>query len=589
MSLFAREQDTLNEQLNAFCEQKGLPRIQFAWNPIPFAGQWGISTSFFQLASQAARLQEGKPNIPALAGQLADEFAAFIGVPDGFSKVEAIKGYLNLTFDPALYIQRVVETVLSQNVEYGKGDPTGKQMMVEYAQLNTHKAFHVGHLRCVILGASVARMLEFAGNEVVRANYMGDIGAHVIKWMWNYLKRHNGEKPEHVSIRWMGDLYAEADQMAHSDPDAESEIKALFARWDARDPEVVELWQKSRQWSLDGFNEMFNYLGASFDRYYFPSEEEADGKRMVEDLIKRGIAIDGRPDDAVIVKLDDLLGEKNEKYRVLVVLRSDGTALYATQDLPLAVKKFKEYDLAKSIYVIDVRQSLYMQQIYKTLEIAGYSWADKCYHLAYEIVNLPGNVTMKSREGTVVLLEDLIGEAVKRAIAVVQEKNPGLSQAEMDEIGNAVALGAIKFSMLNRDNTKIVTFDWEEALNFDGQAAPYIQYAHVRANSILRKNHSRIPQKSEYTYPLEASEIQLIDLIARFPNEVQRAAADMKPLYITNYSFKLAQAFNDFYNTCPVMQVDEPQKSARLRLVAAAKQTLANSLALLGITAPEAM
>ena len=265
------------------------------------------------------------------------------------------------------------------------------------------------------------------------------------------------------------------------------------------------------------------------------------------------------------------------------------TALYATQDLPLAVKKFKEYDLAKSIYVIDVRQSLYMQQIYKTLEIAGYSWADKCYHLAYEIVNLPGNVTMKSREGTVVLLEDLIGEAVKRAIAVVQEKNPGLSQAEMDEIGNAVALGAIKFSMLNRDNTKIVTFDWEEALNFDGQAAPYIQYAHVRANSILRKNHSRIPQKSEYTYPLEASEIQLIDLIARFPNEVQRAAADMKPLYITNYSFKLAQAFNDFYNTCPVMQVDEPQKSARLRLVAAAKQTLANSLALLGITAPEAM
>ncbi len=589
MSLFAREQDTLNEQLNAFCEQKGLPRIQFAWNPIPFAGQWGISTSFFQLASQAARLQEGKPNIPALASQLADEFAAFIGVPDGFSKVEAIKGYLNLTFDPALYIQRVVETVLSQNVEYGKGDPTGKQMMVEYAQLNTHKAFHVGHLRCVILGASVARMLEFAGNEVVRANYMGDIGAHVIKWMWNYLKRHNGEKPEHVSIRWMGDLYAEADQMAHSDPDAESEIKALFARWDARDPEVVELWQKSRQWSLDGFNEMFNYLGASFDRYYFPSEEEADGKRMVEDLIKRGIAIDGRPDDAVIVKLDDLLGEKNEKYRVLVVLRSDGTALYATQDLPLAVKKFKEYDLAKSIYVIDVRQSLYMQQIYKTLEIAGYSWADKCYHLAYEIVNLPGNVTMKSREGTVVLLEDLIGEAVKRAIAVVQEKNPGLSQAEMDEIGNAVALGAIKFSMLNRDNTKIVTFDWEEALNFDGQAAPYIQYAHVRANSILRKNHSRIPQKSEYTYPLEASEIQLIDLIARFPNEVQRAAADMKPLYITNYSFKLAQAFNDFYNTCPVMQVDEPQKSARLRLVAAAKQTLANSLALLGITAPEAM
>ncbi len=297
-------------------------------------------------------------------------------------------------------------------------------MMVEYAQVNTHKAFHVGHLRCVILGACVCDILEAAGNEVIRANYMGDIGAHVIKWMWNYLKRHQNEVPEHITIRWLGDLYAEADQMAHAEPEAEAEIKALFARWDARDPEVIALWKKSRQWSLDGFAEMFDYLGARFDRYYFPSEEEEDGKKLVAELIERGIAIDGRPEEAVIIKLDEILHEKAEKYRVLVVLRSDGTTLYATQDLPLAVKKFSEYDLEKSIYVIDVRQSLYMQQIYKTLEIAGYKWADKCYHLAYEIVNLPGNVTMKSREGTVVLLEDLLTEAVKRAREIVQLKNP---------------------------------------------------------------------------------------------------------------------------------------------------------------------
>jgi arginyl-tRNA synthetase len=482
-----------------------------------------------------------------------------------------------------------VDAVLREGGVYGKSQPTHQKMMVEYAQLNTHKSFHVGHLRCVILGACVSNLLEGAGHEVIRANYMGDIGAHVIKWMWNYLKRHNGERPEHISIRWLGDLYAEADQMSQSEPEAEAEIKTLFARWDARDPEVIDLWRKSREWSLEGFDEMFKYLGARFDRYYFPSEEEEDGKRMVEDLVQHGIAIDGRPGDAVIIKLDEILGEKSEKYRVLVVLRSDGTALYATQDLPLAVKKFSEYDLTKSIYVIDVRQSLYMQQIYKTLEIAGYPWADKCYHLAYEIVNLPGNVTMKSREGTVVLLEDLLAEAVKRAIAIVREKNPSLTEEEMTSIGNAVALGAIKFSMLNRDNTKIVTFDWEEALNFDGQAAPYIQYAHVRANSILRKSQSGLPDSARYDYPLEQSEIVLIDLISRFPVEVQRAAADLKPLYIANYAFKLAQSFNDFYNQCPVLQTTEPQRSARLRLVAAAKQTLANSLALLGITAPEAM
>lgn len=589
MSLFEREQRSINQRLAEFCQRNSLPAMEFQWTPIPFAGQWGISTSFFQLASAYARSQGLKANIPALAGELAEKFIAGIGLPEGFSRVEAVKGYVNLTFDTGSFIHQVVDAVLSEGSAYGKGDPTHQKMMVEYAQLNTHKSFHVGHLRCVILGACVSNLLEGAGHEVIRANYMGDIGAHVIKWMWNYQKRHQGERPDHISIRWLGDLYAEADQMAQTEPEAEAEIKALFARWDARDPEVIDLWKKSRQWSLDGFAEMFDYLGARFDRYYFPSEEEEDGKRMVEDLVRRGIAIDGRPDDAVIIKLDEILGEKSEKYRVLVVLRSDGTALYATQDLPLAVKKFSEYDLARSIYVIDVRQSLYMQQIYKTLEIAGYPWADKCYHLAYEIVNLPGNVTMKSREGTVVLLEDLLAEAVKRATAIVREKNPGLTEEEMNSIGNAVALGAIKFSMLNRDNTKIVTFDWEEALNFDGQAAPYIQYAHVRANSILRKNQSVIPDSANYGYPLEQSEIVLIDLISRFPVEVQRAAADLKPLYIANFAFKLAQSFNDFYNQCPVLQTAEPQRSARLRLVAAAKQTLANSLALLGITAPEAM
>ena len=356
-----------------------------------------------------------------------------------------------------------------------------------------------------------------------------------------------------------------------------------------RDPEVIALWQTTRQWSLDGFDLMFARLGARFDRFYFPSEEEDDGKKMIAGLIERGIAVDGRPDEAVFVDLDKLAGEKKEKYRVLVVLRSDGTSLYATTDLPLAVQKFSEYDLTKSIYVVDVRQSLYFQQVFKTLEIAGYPWADRCYHLAYEIVNLPGNLTMSSRDGTVVLLEDLLREAVDRAVEVVRKKNPALPESEMNQIGNAVALGAIKYSMLDRDNTKVVTFDWESALNFDGQAAPYVQYAHVRANSILRKNKSIIPESAPIQTQLETSEINLIDLISRFPNEVMKAAEELKPLVISSYAFKLAQAFNDFYNQCPVLQAEEPVRSSRLRLVAAAKQAISNSLALLGITAPEAM
>ncbi len=204
----------------------------------------------------------------------------------------------------------------------------------------------------------------------------------------------------------------------------------MYARWDRRDPEVVQCWQETRQWSLDGFNEMYQLLDIRFDRYYFNSMFEAPGKEIVAELLAKGIAEDERESGgAVIVKIDEKLGLKEEKYRVMVVLRSDGTALYATEDLALARQKFQDYpDLVKSYYVVDVRQSLHFQQVFKTLELAGYPWAAKCQHVPYELVNLPGNVVMASREGTVVLLEDLIREATERALAVVKEKNRELSE-----------------------------------------------------------------------------------------------------------------------------------------------------------------
>jgi arginyl-tRNA synthetase len=204
--------------------------------------------------------------------------------------------------------------------------------------------------------------------------------------------------------------------------------------------------------------------------------------------VKRGIAIDERPEGPVIVKLDELLGNKNEKFRVLVVLRSDGTALYATEDLALTLHKFRDYpDMAKSIYVVDVRQSLHFTQVFKTLELAGYEEAKKCAHVAYELVTLPGNVVMSSREGTVVLLENLIREAIERAKEEAKKKNPNLGEEQLNSVAYAVGLGALKYPLLARENAKIVTFDWESALDFNGQAAPYIQYAQVRCNSILRK------------------------------------------------------------------------------------------------------
>ena len=587
--MFEIEQQRAEALITQYCREMGLPLTEVKWTWIPFNGQWGIATSFFQLASASFAGMKG--NVAQRANEIAGALAVRLTGTEGYDRIDAVNGYLNLYFSTSDYSRRVIARVLEEGDRYGYGQRLNQSLMVEFSHPNTHKAFHVGHLRSAFLGDVLARILEAAGYDVIRANYPGDIGLHVIKWLWNYLKYHNGEKPDKDITRWMGSVYSEAIKRLEQDPALEEEIREMYVRWDQRDPEVVECWKETRQWSLDGFNEMYNLLDIHFDRYYFNSMFEAPGKEVVNDLLAKGIAEDERESGgAVIVKIDQKLGLQEEKYRVMVVLRSDGTALYATEDLALARQKFLDYpDLVRSYYVVDVRQSLHFQQVFKTLELAGYDWAPRCQHIPYELVNLPGNVVMASREGTVVLLEDLIREATTRALAVVKEKNRELSEENQLEIAKAVGIGAIKFPMLSRDSNKVVTFDWESALDFNGQAAPYIQYAYVRANSILRKVDFIISDDLAPDYELSKPEVTLIDLIARMSDDIQKAARDLKPLMITNQAYELARAFNDFYTQCPVLGVEEPQRSTRIRLVAAARQAIANSLALLGITAPQAM
>jgi arginyl-tRNA synthetase len=314
---------------------------------------------------------------------------------------------------------------------------------------------------------------------------------------------------------------------------------------------------------------------------------------MVEDLVRRGIATDDRPNGgAVIVKIDEVLALNKDQYRTAVVLRSDGTALYATEDLALTLHKFRDYPhLAKSVYVVDVRQSLHFTQVFKILEIAGYTQAQKCSHVPYELVTLPGNVVVSSREGTVVLLEDLLREATSRARDEAKKKNPSLTEEQLESVSKAVGLGALKYPILARENTKMVTFDWQTALDFNGQAAPYIQYAHVRCNSILKKAgaDSADLRPSQFAYSLEPREVEMIDWLSRFPAEVQRAAVEYKPLVIASIAYDIARAFASFYDACPVVQASPEIRDGRLRLVASVKIVLANALALLGITAPDVM
>jgi arginyl-tRNA synthetase len=363
----------------------------------------------------------------------------------------------------------------------------------------------------------------------------------------------------------------------------------MLRQWDADDPEVRALWRTTRQWSLDELADILNQLDIHIDAWFYESDVDKPSKAIVDELIRLGIAEDERPQGGpVIVKIDEKLGLKKEKYRTAVILRSDGTTLYLTKDLALAREKFTKYGVDRSIYVVDVRQSLHLQQTFKILELWGFPQASSCYHLGFGFVSLPEGA-MSARRGRVVLFKDVADEAVRRVLAVIAEKNPDLPAGERASVAQQVGLGALAYAMLSVDNNKDIIFDLEEALNFDGHTGPYIQNAHVRANSILKKA-GILPAQASYDYEQSKHEIDLIDRVARFPETVELAAKEYRPLVIAAYAYDLASAFHSFYHATPVLQAETAEKRAgRLRLTAATKQTIANALALLDIQAPEVM
>ena len=698
--------------------------------PIPFEGTWGISTSIsFQIASAQVRTGEiTKADVPVRASEIANQLAQYLREIWGVQRVEAVKGYVNLYFDNCLYAKDLVEKVLQEKTAYGRGYPKQERVMVEYSQPNTHKAFHIGHLRNVCLGSSLLNILEFAGFNTIGANYIGDIGSHVIKCLWAYKKFYSAQEPDTHRGRWIGQIYTQADnrlefrneveallhktvalnnkqftsflefqvhanKLSRIDADKllgflipilaetrggedeikaekardkearlsaldmhfysiwnwvgetlgnmtaetellaeyhelsqhidwwpkvvvwNSEIKALFQEWENKDPDLMALWERTRAWSMEEFLEIYKILGVEFDVWFYESQVEGEGKKIVDDMIARGIADDLRPNGPVLVRIDEQLrkhpefirDEKErkdlsngkEKYRSTVILRSDGTSLYSTKDLSLARRKFEDYKVERSIHVVDVRQSMYFQQVFKILELWGFEQAQKCYHLAYEIVTLP-NGTMSSRAGKIILFEDFFQEALERAYKVVVEKNPSLEDNRKREIAQIVAIGAIKYSMLNRDNNRMIVFDFAEALNYEGQAAPYIQYAYARASRIIEKAGIDIENlQVDFSHLLISSnirpdylaELNLLSVISKFPAVIETAAQLYKPALVCVYLFELAQAFSNFYQQCDVLRGDIPEriKYSRLALTQASRQTIANGLKLLGIFAPEVM
>ncbi len=690
---------------------------------IPFSGMWGWGSPIcFQLAS-AERKAGRSIQVNERAQEIAQQICVQLEQRGDFHRVEAVKGYVNVFFEIGRVATRLLSQILDEKSEFGRGNPLQERVMIEYSQPNTHKAFHVGHLRNVCLGHALSNVLDFAGFKTLTANYPGDIGLHVIKCLWCYQKYHADEQPAGNRGRWLGEIYAEADarlreanayrdevaafvlgatrggpepevsasirqalsqrllqaagfalqaggrdelekdlltllergwsgaplefnefaareagdwlwqvwtdlgewleelreQFAEGAPerseldglreryralgrhpeqwDHAREIKETFGRWEARDPELIELWEHTRQWSLEDFNRIYRELGVDFQVWFYEHEVEDSGKEIVEELVASGIAEDNRPSGPVLVHIDRQLGLIEPQFRTLIILRSDGTSLYSTKDLALAKTKFEQYHVDRSIYVVDAGQSLYFQQIFKVLELWGFPQAKKCFHLAYEIVRLPGG-KMSSREGSVVFYDDFYAEALRRARASVDSKRsdeqfselPDLDEEKRQEVARAVALGAMKYGMLSVDNNKPILFDFDKALSFEGQTAPYLQYAHARCCRILEKAEASGREKPDFSgLEIETSEINLFEVLADFPNQVQRAAREYKPLFVAVYLYDLAKSFNDFYRDCPVIKAPAKVREARLALVAATRQVLANGLRLLGIPAPEFM
>ncbi len=614
--MFTKEQQLIEEKIKEFCAANNITLAELKWQPIPFSGEWGFATSFFQTAANEARAGKGsKLPVPQKAQEIAEQVKAQIGSVDGISRIDAVKGYLNLYFSTASYASRVVDEVLASRLDFGRGAKKNERVMVEYAQPNTHHSFHIGHARNAILGEALARLVEFAGFETIRASYPGDLGLGVITVLWIYDKLYKGQEPEGVHERgqWLAKLYVEATALLEKQENEtaeqtsqreayDAERREMYLKWDAGDEYVRELWRETREWSLEELRDILDILNIKIDVWFYESEVDEPSKVIIDELIQKNIADDERPNGgAVIVKIDEKLGLQKEKYRTAVVLRSDGTSLYLTKDLALAKVKFEQYKVDRSIYVVDFRQSLHFEQVFKILEMWGFPQASKCHHLSYGYVTLPEGA-MSARRGTVALFKDVYDEAVKRVLSLETEKSGDIPVEEREEIASEIGLGALVYSLLSVDNNKHIVFDINEALSFDGRTGPYIQNAYVRANSILKKSKVE-GQKSDlgsfdtlrtvpstFDYELTKHEIELIEQISRFPQTVEQAANEYRPLVMAAYAYDLANTFHSFYHAVNVLQTEnEKVRNARLQLVMAAKQTIENALRLLGIQAPEVM
>jgi len=497
---------------------------------------------------------------------------AQLNMPDEL--IAAVKNtgpYLNFFVNKSKFAQK---TLTSISKDYGSQKNKKEKVMIEYSQVNTHKAFHVGHLRGTILGASIIKIRKFCGYKTIAANYQGDIGAHVAKVIW-YLSKNNPEHPSEHKGRWLGDIYQKANQAINEDN--KDEVSEVLQKLEVGDHQLTALWKKTRKWSLDDFEYFYKVIGVQFDHYFFESEYEKPGKKIVNELLEKGVA--EKSQGAIIIDLED------KKLAKLILLKSDGTALYSTKDLALANDKFKKYKIDVSVYVVGAEQKFYFQQVFATLKKMGFKQAENCVHIPYSLVNLKGG-KISSREGELIFAEQLVEEVIEEAKNAILSRHKNLSQKEIGTRANKIGLSALKFSFLNQDNNKEIIFDKKTSLSFEGETGPYVQYTYARISSILRKAGKSKPGKWS---DVNDKEHLIIRMLERFPMVIDDSCRNYRPSVICRYLLDLCQLFNQYYHDTPILKADENLKNCRLQLISKVKQVLSTGLALLGIEVLEEM
>ena len=534
---------------------------------------------------------------------------------EAIADFNAVGGFLNLVIDKKAWLALLNE--MNLNEKFGEKPVTEASplVMIEYSSPNTNKPLHLGHVRNNLLGWSLAQIMEANGNRVVKTNIVNDRGIHICKSMLAWLKFGNGETPETSGKKGdhlIGDYYVAFDKhyraevaelkakfVAEGMDEEQAEKKAkeesplikeaheMLVKWEQNDPEVRALWKKMNDWVYAGFDETYKALGVGFDKIYYESNTYLVGKKKVEEGLAKGLFF-RKDDNSVWADLtDEGLDQK-------LLLRSDGTSVYMTQDIGTAEMRFNDFPIDKMIYVVGNEQNYHFQVLSILLDRLGFKWGKELVHFSYGMVELP-NGKMKSREGTVVDADDLIAAMVADAKQTSEElgKFKDMSEEERNEIARIVGLGALKYFILKVDARKNMLFNPEESIDFNGNTGPFIQYTYARIRSILRKAQAEgisIPATLDGAMPLNEKEIELIQKLNEFGAAVEQAGKDYSPSGIANYCYELTKAFNQFYHDYSILGADtEEEKVVRLVLAQNVGKTLKNGMALLGIEVPERM